>query len=135
MHWPAVTTIVHTPFRVHSTFRTYFVDVLFHRPPVPSQALGVLACHGPLSADDKNYSKAKTGEPLIRHHNAPNCVKFKKNSGCNTPGPRPLEALLQDPRELKGGREKVTDFTDYLTVHRLSLLNSFTFVSVFFSVF
>jgi len=25
----------------------------------------------------------------------------------------------------------VTDFTDYLTVHRLSLLNGFTFVSVF----
>ena len=24
------------------------------------------------------------------------------------------------------------DFTDYLTVHRLSLMNSFTFVSVFF---
>jgi len=28
-----------------------------------------------------------------------------------------------------------TDFTDYLTVHRLSLLNGFTFFSVFFSNF
>jgi len=27
-----------------------------------------------------------------------------------------------------------TDFTDYLTVHRLSLLNGFTFVSVFYVV-
>jgi len=32
------------------------------------------------------------------------------------------------------GRLPSPDFTDYLTVHQLSLLNSFTFVSVFFRI-
>ena len=63
-------------------------------------------------------------DPKIKHFDLEKSRRFLVSSRTeNRTSQSPLGLRLQGLR---------TDFTDYLTVHQLSLLNVFTFVSVFF---